>query len=319
MHKIMSKMSPRAFLIIGFLFAMVFLLCIATQSPAVAAIGAMPLVFSLISAVPVDSVSNLRTLRYTHSADTVPGNVIVYNGLVLVAVNKVLANAENVWIYAGRMTFPKEAPLVVNQGDQVYFDSGANKITTTAGSNTPCGFCQEAAASADTTITIMLWPDIIAATVTNIQLAHNKILIGAANGIAAAQTPSGDVTVSDAGVITLLATKSLAKAALADPGTGEAIPVTSSGVCPITIGSAGAETNTLAAPSAIGMLLVITVDVVGTGTRVVTCATLVNQTGNNTLTFAQAGDTILLYSTQIGGALKWRVAANDGVALSTVA
>ncbi len=105
---------------------------------------------------------------------------------------------------------------------------------------------------------------------------------------------------------------------IADPGTGVAIPVVASGVCPITIGSAGAETNTLAAPAYIGLTLVLTADVVGTGTRVITCATLVNQTGNNTLTFAQAADTIVLVSTQIAGALRWRVLANDGVALSTV-
>ncbi len=102
---------------------------------------------------------------------------------------------------------------------------------------------------------------------------------------------------------------------IADPGTGVAIPVTASGVCPITIG-AGAETNTLAAPSRIGMLLAITCDVVGAGTRAITCATTVNQTGNTVMTFAQAGDTILLKSTQIGGALRWRVVSNDGVVLS---
>lgn len=45
---------------------------------------------------------------------------------------------------------------------------------------------------------------------TDINLAEGKILIGDANGAAAAQTPSGDVTVSTAGVMTIGAKKVLA-------------------------------------------------------------------------------------------------------------
>jgi predicted RecA/RadA family phage recombinase len=308
-------LGTKGLIFIGLIF-FVGLLIVATQSPAMALGGAMiPIAFGLVSATPVDGVSNLRTLRYTHNADTVAGNVVVYNGLVLIAVNDALANVENVWIYAGRVTFPKEADLAVNQGDQIYWDSGNSVITTTAGANTPCGFCQEKAAASDTTITVMLWPDIIAATVTNIQLADGKVLIGAANGIAAAKTLSGDFTITREGVATLKATKSLENT-IADPGTGQAIPVDKSGSIAIT--TAAAETNTLAAPDADGLLLSLTCNVYAVGDRVITCATTVNQTGNNTLTFGAAGDTILLYSVMIGGALRWRVAANDGVALSTV-
>ena len=151
-------------------------------------------------------------------------------------------------------------------------------------------------------------------TVTSLTAAH--ILVGNAGNVATDVALSGDATMSNAGAITLKATASMAKAAIADPGTGQAIPVTSSGVCALTVGSAGAETNTLAAPSALGMFLAITLDVVGTGTRAITCATTINQTGNTVMTFAQAADTVLLYSTQIAGVLRWRVASNDGVALS---
>jgi hypothetical protein len=149
-------------------------------------------------------------------------------------------------------------------------------------------------------------------------IADGKILVGGAGGAGAEKTPSGALSMTNEGVFSLTPAGSPFANSIADPGTGVAIPVTNSGDCAITIGSAGAETNTLAAPSARGMLLALTADVVGTGTRVITCATTVNQTGNNTLTFAAAGDTILLYSTQIGGALRWRIAGNDGVALSTV-
>ncbi len=103
---------------------------------------------------------------------------------------------------------------------------------------------------------------------------------------------------------------------IADPGTALAIPVTKSGYIALTIGSAGAETNTLAIPTFIGQQLSIMADTVGTGTRAITCAQAINQTGNTLMTFASAADYIVLKAATIGGALRWRVAANDGVALS---
>jgi hypothetical protein len=111
-------------------------------------------------------------------------------------------------------------------------------------------------------------------------------------------------------------TSSAAGNLIADPGTGQAIPVTANGCCAITIGSAGAETNTLAIPTFIGQRLSLIADVVGTGTRAVTAATAINQTGNTIMTFAQVKDMIVLEGMQVGGVRVWRVVANDGVALS---
>lgn len=102
---------------------------------------------------------------------------------------------------------------------------------------------------------------------------------------------------------------------IADPGDGQAIPVTRSGVCAIT--TAGSETRTLAAPSFIGQRLALVIDVDG-GTCVVTVASLVNQTGDNTITMAEVKDFIELLAVQIGGAKLWRVVVADGAALSTV-
>lgn len=159
--------------------------------------------------------------------------------------------------------------------------------------------------------------DVGAVAAGEISLASGKILIGGATGVAAEKTPSGAISMTTEGIFSLTTAASPFANEIADPGTGQAIPVTASGVVPITTGAAG-ETNTLAAPSAIGMFLALTCNVFGGGNRVVTCATTVDQTGNNTLTFGAAGDTILLYSTKIGGNLRWRVASNDGVALSIV-
>lgn len=102
---------------------------------------------------------------------------------------------------------------------------------------------------------------------------------------------------------------------IADPGTGQAIGVTISGELAFTIG-AGVETNTLAVPTFVGQTLVFTVAALGGGTRAVTCAAAINQTGNTIMTFNNVADSIMLTAMTIGGALRWRVTYNDNVALS---
>lgn len=104
-------------------------------------------------------------------------------------------------------------------------------------------------------------------------------------------------------------------APIADPGDAGAIPVVGTGYVPLVSG--GAETRTLAAPDFVGQQLALNFHT-DAGDVVVTCATTVNQTGNNTLTFADAGDQIVLMAGQSGATVVWRVQSNDGVALSTV-
>ena len=100
-----------------------------------------------------------------------------------------------------------------------------------------------------------------------------------------------------------------------DPGDAGAIPVVRSGYVPLV--TAGTETRTLAAPTYAGQSLLLNFKTDG-GNCVITCATGVNQTGNNTLTAADAGDAIELVAAYSGANLRWRVRSNDGVALSTV-
>lgn len=103
---------------------------------------------------------------------------------------------------------------------------------------------------------------------------------------------------------------------VADPGDAAAIVVDRDfGVCPLVTG--GAETRTLAIPANIGQTFSMCLDTDG-GDCVVTVASGINQTGNNTLTFADAGDEITLKAMKEGAALIWRIISNDGVALSTV-
>lgn len=270
-----SKFSKAGLLVIGLLF-FVGLLVVATQSPAMAMGGAMlpllPFAFGTVTAS--DTIQNLRTLRYTHNAALVPGDAIVVNGSLLVAVNTSAADAENVFIYQGKVAIAKQAPLVINALDAVYWVAASSHVNKTSGGNTNCGFCVEAAASADTTVTIMLLPNVAILDLS--------------------QTSQGAIT---------------------DPGNAGAIPVTASGA--VQIVTAGAETRTLAAPSFLGQTLQICMKTDG-GDGVITCATTVNQTGNNTITLNDAGDCVTLIAKQNGANLRWSVLANDGATLSTV-
>lgn len=101
---------------------------------------------------------------------------------------------------------------------------------------------------------------------------------------------------------------------LADPGTGVAIPVTRSAT--VNIVTAAAETNTLAIPTFLGQKLILNMDTRVGGDRVVTSAQAINQAGNTVMTFGAARDNIVLEAITVGGALRWQVTHNDGVALS---
>lgn len=105
------------------------------------------------------------------------------------------------------------------------------------------------------------------------------------------------------------------KLVIADPGTGNPIPVVNSSTIALTIGAAG-ETNSLAAPSFRGQTISLYADTVGGGNRVITSAVSINQVTNTIMTFTGARDFIKLEAIYTGGALVWQVTANDGVALS---
>jgi hypothetical protein len=103
---------------------------------------------------------------------------------------------------------------------------------------------------------------------------------------------------------------------IADVGTGVAIPVNRGNIS-MSITQNGAETNTLAIPTFIGQRLTLVVDVDTSGARVITVAAAINQAGNTIITMTEVNDFIELVGVKCaGGNLRWRVAANDGCALS---
>ena len=98
-----------------------------------------------------------------------------------------------------------------------------------------------------------------------------------------------------------------------DPGDEGVLPLGGS----VTLVTAAAETRTLAIPAVVGAMLSLTLDDDG-GDCVITVASAINTTGNNTLTLDTEGGNIVLIGTSVSQALAWRVVANDAVTLSTV-
>lgn len=101
-----------------------------------------------------------------------------------------------------------------------------------------------------------------------------------------------------------------------DPGNGAALPTSKTGLIPLVTGGSG-ETRTLADPVRSGLLLILAMKTDGGGDCVVTAASDVTQSsGENVMTFGDAGDMVELRSIPVGSGYKWRVVKADGVALS---
>lgn len=220
---------------------------------------------------------------YTPGADVAAGDVVVQGSMVGFSPRPISSGLLGALIVAGLVDFVKAA-VAITAGAAVYWDAdgdpvggtaGTGALTTTSTDNTFVGWAVAAAADTDTTARARLFGS-PAVTANHYGPLNNPI---------------------------------------ADPGDGEAIPVTASGYVPLVTG--GAETRTLAAPGFIGQELLLYLKTDG-GDCVVTCATAVNQTGNNTITFADAGDFQRLVAVESGANLRWREVANDGAALTTV-
>lgn len=99
-----------------------------------------------------------------------------------------------------------------------------------------------------------------------------------------------------------------------DPGNGGALPTTKTGMIALVTG--GAETRTLADPVKEGLRLCLAFKTDG-GDCVVTAASdITMSSGENVMTFADAGDYVELVSIPVGSGFKWRQVVNHGAALS---
>lgn len=100
--------------------------------------------------------------------------------------------------------------------------------------------------------------------------------------------------------------------AITDPGSGKAIPVTSSGRVSITTGASG-ETNTLAAPTFLGQRMLLLFKTDGGGDRVITVAAAFDTTPHTIITLANAGQAVeLLAIHDASGGRRWWLTLNVG-------
>jgi len=228
-------------------------------------------------------VQDDESIDYTPSSAVAAGDVVVQGSVLAIAKIPIAANALGALAVEGIFDVAK-ATGAINLGAAVYWDADGNPVGGTAGTG--------------------------AATTTS---SGNTFM-----GFAVLAAESGDATVR----VLLLKPITVSNTihmdltnVIADPGASGAIPVTDSGH--VDIVTADAETRTLAAPTDIGQVLLLSMKTDG-GNCVITCATGINQTGNNTITMNDAADSILLVAVASGTNKRWRVVANDGCSLSTV-
>lgn len=101
---------------------------------------------------------------------------------------------------------------------------------------------------------------------------------------------------------------------LPDPGNGGALPISQCGIVHLVTG--GAETRTLDDPPRAGIMLGLAFKTDGGDCVVTADSDVTMSAGENVMTFADAGDFVLLMSIQVGDAFKWRQVVNHGAALS---
>lgn len=222
-----------------------------------------------------------RSVDYTPSSAVAAGQVVVQGSLVGIAEIPIAANVLGALAVEGVFDIVK-VNGTITAGAAVYWDADGDPQGGTAGTG--------ALTTTSTLNTFVGWT-IAAAGATD---EYVPVLLAKVTGV----TVHNDL----ANVI-------------ADPGNAGAIPVTDSGS--VQLVTAGAETRTLAVPTRVGQVIAISMKTDG-GDCVVTAAAAINETGNNTMTFDNTGEVIVLVGIDEGANKRWRVLAVDGVGLTTV-
>lgn len=254
--------------------------------------------------------------NFDGSATPVPAGVVLRNVANAVEAGTTIdasVTTKVEYIRSGLATVAVKAGVTPTMFDRVFIsnagDANDGMATTT---NTDVAVNAEFIMEVSTGVWLIYLtpaPGDVAAHVTDALAAHAASAISLLD--AAGLTASVNLETVIAEILVRTA------ALIADPGNAGAIPVVRSGNCALTTG-AGAETRTLAIPAAAGITLSISHDVDGGGAATVTVASAFNQTGNNTIAFQDAGDTVVLTAVKVAGALVWRLVVNDGATLTTV-
>lgn len=158
------------------------------------AMAALP--FIGIGAVKVrDDICMVRTIKYTHSSATTVDTIYYLNGMILLAMNSALANAENVFVSSGLIEYTKVAAQAWTGGQKIYWDPTAEKFTNVRAIGCIlAGYAAESAANPSSTGFIVLDPSMRAAS----SPSHSIIAAGTS---AAEVDADATVTVTVTGVV----------------------------------------------------------------------------------------------------------------------
>lgn len=107
----------------------------------------------------IDRMTNVRTLKLAHGVATTLHEVVVNNGLLLIALGVYLSSDTGVFAYFGKIDMEKKAALALVPGDKVYWDATAEEITDVEAGNTRAGFVVEAVAGSGTRVKILMVPN----------------------------------------------------------------------------------------------------------------------------------------------------------------
>lgn len=99
-----------------------------------------------------------RVMSWTNGTGSAvsSGDVVLVGNVVCIALGDIADGAEGELATEEVFTVAKAAPLVISQGDLLYWDAGDDNFNKTATDNHLAGFAFTAAASADTTVQIKL-------------------------------------------------------------------------------------------------------------------------------------------------------------------
>jgi len=218
-------------------------------------------------------------IDYTPSSAVDAGEVVVQNNMVGIAKAAITADALGALYTEGIFDVVHDA-VVKNAGAAAYWDADGNPVDGTAGTG-----CFTATSSGNT---FAGW--FVDAATDSAATAKIKLF------------GSPSVTVQHYGGLNNL---------IADPGDGEAIPVTASGR--VELVTEGAETRTLAAPTFGGQELQLGMKTDG-GNCVVT---VTGCDDGDTVTFANTGEVVYLQAVAKAAAYVWRVIGDPDTIVST--
>lgn len=97
-------------------------------------------------------------IDYTPTADVNAGDVIVQGDLVGIAAQAIKANALGALRVRGLVQLPKASGTAITAGTKLYWDATNQRVATTdgGGANKQIGKAAQAAASADTTVMVLM-------------------------------------------------------------------------------------------------------------------------------------------------------------------